>query len=128
MHSLYKNVITTPEISNEFGRPLPDWIKIKSVLNKQLQSTYTNKVDNGEASAIALAMEIDSPLLILDDLKGRKLAAQLNLRFTGTLGVLILAKQKGIISLLKPYFDKIEATDFRVADDLLQRILKELGE
>lgn len=98
------------------------------MLNKQLQSTYTNKVDNGEASAIALAMEIDSPLLILDDLKGRKLAAQLNLRFTGTLGVLILAKQKGIIALLKPYFDKIEATDFRVPGDLIQRILKELGE
>jgi predicted nucleic acid-binding protein len=128
LRSLYKNVITTPEIKSEFGKPLPDWIQIKSVTNKQLQNIYTSKVDIGEASAIALAMELNSPLLILDDLKGRKLAYQLNLKFTGTLGVLILAKQEGIIALLKPYFDKIEKTDFRITPDLLQRILRELGE
>jgi len=128
LNALYKNVITTPEIVNEFGKPLPDWIRIKAVKNKHLQNTYLVKVDLGEASAIALAMELNSPLLILDDLKGRKLASQLNLRFTGTLGVLILAKKSGVVPLLKPYFEKIKTTDFRIAPDLLKRILEELGE
>lgn len=89
---------------------------------------YSEKVDKGEASAIALAFELPNPMLILDDLKGRKLAAQLNLKFTGTLGVLILAKQQGNIKELKPYFDKILASDFRISYALLQNILLELGE
>lgn len=128
LKALYQNVITTPEIASEFGKPLPDWIHIRSVENKELQYSYLEKVDIGEASAIALAMEVVSPLLILDDLKGRKLASQLNLKYTGTLGVLILAKQKGVITLLKPYFEKVKETDFRIATVLLQRILEELGE
>ena len=128
LKALYRHVITTPEIALEFGKPLPDWIQIKSVENKELQNNYSKKVDIGEASAIALAMELPSPLLILDDLKGRKLAAQLNLKYTGTLGLLILAKQDKIIPLLKPYFDKIKTTDFRIAPDLLQRIMEQLGE
>jgi predicted nucleic acid-binding protein len=128
LHALYQNVITTPEIASEFGKALPDWIEIKPVSNKKLQNTYLEKVDIGEASAIALAMELVSPLLIIDDLKGRKLALHLKLKFTGTLGVLILAKQRNIIPLLAPFFDKIKATDFRISAVLLKKILEELGE
>ena len=73
-------------------------------------------------------METISPLLILDDLKGRKLAAQLNLEYTGTLGILILAKQQGIIPSLKVYFEKIKETDFRISPSLLTSILRDLGE
>lgn len=126
--SIYSNVVTTPEIAAEFGKPLPDWIVIKAVSNKTRQYLYAEKVDAGEASAIALAMELPSPLLILDDLKGRKLASQLKISYTGTLGVLVLAKNKGIITALKPYFDKIMDTDFRISPDLLQSILNESGE
>ena len=43
LHSLYKNVITTPEILHEFGKPLPDWIEIKSVINKDLQKYLFRK-------------------------------------------------------------------------------------
>lgn len=128
LHSLYNKVVTTPQIAKEFGKPLPPWIEIKAVEDFQQIIFYSKKVDIGEASAIALALELPSPLLILDDLKGRSLASQLNLNYTGTLGVLILAKQRGIITQLKPYFDKIKSTDFRIAADLLQRILEASGE
>jgi predicted nucleic acid-binding protein len=128
LNALYTNILTTPEIAAEFGKPLPDWIQIKAVENKTRLYNYAQKVDIGEASAIALAMELPSPLLILDDLKGRNLALQLNLKHTGTLGVLILAKQKGVIPLLRPLFDKIRLTDFRIPEALLQNILKAFGE
>jgi predicted nucleic acid-binding protein len=128
LNSLYNNILTTPEIAVEFGKPLPRWIQIKAVKNKTRLYDYAQKVDLGEASAIALAMELPSPLLILDDLKGRNLALHLNLKHTGTLGVLILAKQKGIIPLLRPLFDKIRLTDFRIPEVLLQNILKAFGE
>jgi predicted nucleic acid-binding protein len=55
---------------------------------KSFRILIVSQIDLGEASAIALAKEIESLLLLPDDLKARKLAAKLNLKFTGTLGVI----------------------------------------
>jgi len=128
LHQLYQNVITTPQIAKEFGSALPDWVIIQAVTNTDLLNTYAEKVDLGEASAIALSFELPSALLIIDDLKGRRLAEQLNLKHTGTLGILIMAKQQGVITLLKPYFENIKATNFRVSHKLLDSILVASGE
>jgi predicted nucleic acid-binding protein len=128
LNALYSNIVTTPQIATEFGKALPPWITIKPVSDQSLLKKYSEKVDIGEASAIALAMEIDNPLLIIDDLKGRKLASQLELSYTGTIGVMILAKQKGLINSLRQYFEKIKETDFRISPELLERILKDIGE
>lgn len=40
LHSLYKQVITTPEIAAEFGKRLPDWVDVKAVLNRDLSYNY----------------------------------------------------------------------------------------
>lgn len=55
------------------------------------------QIGKGEASAIALALETADNVLILDDWKARRLAERLGLSVTGTLGVLIKAKNTGII-------------------------------
>jgi predicted nucleic acid-binding protein len=78
----------------------------------------------GEASALALAKETDNALLLLDDLKARKLASKLKLKYTGSLGVINKAKQLGIIKQVKPLIDKIILTDFRIADNIVSEILK----
>jgi len=128
LNKLYTKVVTTPEIALEFGKNLPDWVEIKGVKNRNILALYAEKVDMGEASAIALALELPSALLILDDLKGRNLALELRLKYTGTLGILIMAKQVGIIPLLRPYFEQIKSTDFRISSILLQNILNSVGE
>ncbi len=66
------------------------------------------------ASAIALAKEQNSPLLVLDDLKARKLASRLNLKFTGTLGIIHKAKQIGVLEKVKPIIEKLQTTNFRI--------------
>jgi predicted nucleic acid-binding protein len=76
---------------------LPNWIKIENVQDKKYQEFLETQVDWGEASTIALAKEIENVLLLLDDLKARKLAGKLNLKFTGTLGVINKARQLGIV-------------------------------
>lgn len=83
---------------------------------------YAERVDIGEASAIALASEVPFPLLIIDDLAGRKLADQLHLDYTGTVGILVLARQQGVIDKLRSYFDRIRATNFRVPESLLKSL------
>src|SRR5438552_212419 len=83
LHNLFGDIITTQDVANEFALPLPPWIKIKNASDKKYQTLLEVSVDKGEASAIALAVEFDNCLLIIDDLKGRKLANQLGLKITG---------------------------------------------
>jgi predicted nucleic acid-binding protein len=64
-----------------------------------------------------------SSVLILDDFKARTLAKQLNLRFTGTMGVLLEAKQKGLILSMKEILQKISTTNFRLSEEVQNKIL-----
>ena len=102
LQKVYGELITTPEIADEFGEELPDWIKIQKVSDKKYQNFLETQVDFGESSAIALATEYDDVLLLLDDLKARKLAVRLNFKITGALGVIHKAKQLAIIDKVKP--------------------------
>lgn len=124
LQRVYEYVVTTPEIASEFSEILPGWVKIQEVQDKKYQEFLETQVDSGEASAIALAMEIDDSLLLLDDLKARKLAGKLNLRFTGTLGVITKAKQIGVISEVKPIINSLLMTDFRISENVIEELLK----
>lgn len=128
LQKLFGTVTTSTEVAEEFGKPLPEWIQIKSAQDKNFQSALFLQVDLGEASAIALAAEHQPSLLIIDDMKGRKLAQKLNLTITGTLGLIMIAKREGILPKIKPVFDKIQMTNFRIAPALLEDILKQAGE
>lgn len=124
LKEVYGELLTTPEIAQEFNESLPDWIKVVSVSDKKYQTFLHTQVDFGEASAIALASEHEDVLLLLDDLKARKLATQLKFRITGTLGIIHKAKQLGIIEKVKPLIDKLLLTDFRIAENIVEEILK----
>jgi predicted nucleic acid-binding protein len=128
LNKLFGNITTTSEVAIEFGRLLPPWIAIKEPSNKNYQSIIEASLDKGEASAIALAIELDNCLLIIDDLKGRKFAHQLGLTIIGTIGVIVDAKLAGIIPSIKPILSKIKSTNFRITDQLELLILKLAGE
>jgi predicted nucleic acid-binding protein len=125
---LYSQVYITAEVSEEFEYPLPNWIIVLNPENLLLQQTLLLQVDKGEASAIALALEHPQSTLILDDLKARKLAARLKLNFTGTIGIIIKAKQIGVIVEVKPILLKIAQTDFRISESIIHEALKLAGE
>ncbi|MCR9183335.1 MAG: DUF3368 domain-containing protein [Flavobacteriaceae bacterium] len=120
----YGELITTPVVAEEFGENLPNWIKTRSVSDKKYQEFLETQIDAGEASAIALAVEFDDVLLLLDDLKARKLATQLKFKITGTLGVIHKAKQMAIIEKVTPLINKLLSTDFRISEEIINEILK----
>jgi len=128
LQKLFGHIIITSEIHKEFGRDLPKWVIVKNASNQNYQNIIRTSVDAGEASAIALALEESNPLLILDDLKARKLAASLDLHYTGTLGVLVEAKLSGHLTSIKPVIDKIKLTNFHLPNGLEQKILHAAGE
>jgi predicted nucleic acid-binding protein len=82
------------------------------------------QIDKGKSSAIALALEIHDSLLILDDIKARKIATQLGLSITGTLGFIIKAKLEGIIPSVIPILYKIKQTDFILSIEVELQVLK----
>lgn len=121
-------VLVTPAIASEFKETLPPWIEIASPSHNRYLEILQFELDEGEASAIALALEMDDSALLIDELKGRKVAGMLNLKYSGTFGLLLRAKQEGFISRVKPILEKVRATDFRFSEKLLEIVLEQAGE
>jgi len=124
LEKVYGKLITTTEVVKEFGEDLPNWIYIQDAKDKKYQKFLETQVDLGEASAIALAAEFDDVLLLLDDLKARKLAVKLKFKITGSLGIIHKAKQLSIIHKVKPLLDKLLSTNFRIAPQIIEEILR----
>ena len=128
LKKVYGQIITTSDIVEEFGEKLPEWIIIENVSDKSRQRILELQIDRGESSAIALALEIPNSTLILDDFKARKIAQQLGISVTGTIGVIIKAKLNEIIPSIKPYLEKIKETNFRISAEIELQALKEAKE
>jgi len=102
-----------------------DWIEVMQTTNQQMVTLLQVDVDIGEAEAIVLAIELKPDLLLLDEHKGRQVASNLGIKFTGILGVLIEAKNHKLIDAVKPIMDAlIEQAGFRVGSTLYQRVLQ----
>lgn len=128
LKNLFGEVIVTSIIADEFGMPLPEWILIRNPINETFLNILKVSVDIGEASAIAYAIEQGGSLLILDDRKARKLANELNIKYTGTIAILLDAKQAGHIEFIKPMLQKIKQTNFRISPELEKLVLEKAGE
>jgi len=125
LHKAYGQIVTTVDIATEYSEVLPEWVKVVTVKDKYRQQLLEMQIDKGESSAIALALETPDSTIILDDYKARKIANQLGLIFTGTIGVIIKAKLNGIIPSIKPLLEKIKQTDFRISAEIELQALKE---
>ena len=122
LNKIYGQIVITETVSKEFKKPLPDWIQVQNPITN-LHQGLMSFLDAGEATSIALAAELSDCLLIIDESKGRRVAKEMGIGITGSLGSLIAAKQKGIIHSVKPILDKIKQTNFRISDDLVNKIL-----
>ena len=121
-------VYITPTIRQEFGKQLPEWIRSKSPKDDHYQRILELELDSGEASAIALSLEFDNAIIIMDDLKGRKIAERLGLKYSGTFGLILKAKQTGYLPAIKPILNEIRKTDFRFNERLFEMVISLAGE
>jgi predicted nucleic acid-binding protein len=103
------------------------WVRVEAVASLDLQR-LTGALDSGEREAIALALAKSDPLLILDDAAARAHAQTLGIRLTGTLGVLVKAKQSGLITAIRPCLDQLEKLGFYFSTHVRARILGLAGE
>jgi len=127
LKKLFGRLHITKTVQKKFNQPIPDWIEVVE-LTTDLQKGLSSYLDKGEATAISLAAEYENSLLIIDEIKGRKAAKEMGISVTGSLGVLVAAKNNGHIQTVKPLIEKIQKTNFRISGELIERVLDNVNE
>ena len=140
LRELYNGIIIPEAVNRELtgvGTPVAgatevqtqNWIQTRQVANRELVNILRLEIDEGEAEAIALAIELNAELLLIDEHLGRTVASRLGLDFTGVLGVLLECKSTGLIPAVKPLVDNlIVQAGFWVNEPLYNRVLQLAGE
>jgi uncharacterized protein len=120
-----------PPVPGTFEVQTSPWLDVRQVVSRAVveRLQVEAKLDPGESEAIALALELNADLLLIDERRGRAEANRLGIRITRLLGILVEAKQKNLIVAVKPLMDALIATsDFRVSSALYSQILDIVGE
>ncbi len=125
---LYQRIVITDIVRAEIHADLPEWIEISTDYNNKQLQVLELELDRGEASAIALALEDPNSRIILDESKGRAVAKRLGLKVTGTLGIIIKAKDNKLIDSGKQILEKLEKHGFWLSESLKMQLLNRLGE
>jgi len=106
-----------------------DWADIHRVEMRQLVTSFDQDLDPGESETIALGIELRAPLVLMDEHDGRYRARRLASRPMGVIGVLLLAKERGLIPEIRSRLDalRLEA-GFWLSESVYQQAPTEAGE
>ena len=125
LKQLFNEIIITPEVASEYKRSLPDWIIIKDVKNKDMiAEARKNNLGIGESSSIALAMETQNAVLILDDDRARIFARKNGLAITGTLTIIGSACDLGYIESYEEACEDLRQVNFRFSSKIQEEVRK----
>ena len=153
LHQLFGQVTLTTQIAQELldDGPFPDtptfeialsqpWLQTVDVgnllpddwLDQCRDWMNLHQIDLGEASAMVLAQHSqsqgDSALLVLDDFRGRSAAQHAGFAIVGTTGLLLLAKQAGLVTTVKPLMLALRQSGYFLSDRLIEAALRQTGE
>lgn len=127
---LFGRVLTVPAVINELLHPgcpqivrqwtsaKPAWLEVRPP--SSLESSL--KLGRGETEAISLAHEIHADVVLIDERKGTQAAEGLGLLVTGTLGVLQLADEKGVLNL-EEAIGALRLTTFRCTESVVEKLV-----
>jgi len=105
-----------------------EWINVLEVKDKKLVKLLQSTLDDGEAEAIALSLEVSADLILLDEYDAREKARILGLQITGLIGILLRAKLEGKIKILEEEIERLKKTGFYIGDELIAKVLKKSKE
>jgi predicted nucleic acid-binding protein len=114
-------------VGRSLGFDVPDpamfpWMSIRAT--PAARSVERVELGAGERAVLALALEIPDCLVVLDDAAARASARQLGVATTGTLGILLLGKERGLVATIAPVLSTLEQRGFRVTDAVRRQVLQ----
>lgn len=121
--AVYKEVT---EEEKPFSKELKNFLKdkIKNVSNRLAVEVLVSDIGIGESEAIVLALEEKPDLVLIDDLKARKFAKMNGLEIIGTMGILLEAKENGLIEEIKPFISELILNGIRISNKIIEITLK----
>jgi predicted nucleic acid-binding protein len=134
---LFKDVIGPQNVYDEINEPgkpetenITAWAKnkVQRAGNQQMLQALSLSLDAGESEAIALYWEKSGDFLLIDEQKGRRIAARNGIKIIGALGILLLAKQKGHIKTIRSSLEMLRRSPIRISDRLYAKVLEIAGE
>lgn len=139
LRSLYRRLYVPPSVRDEVvvagcGRPGSDelasvaWVEVRAPRDTTAVDLLRERLDAGESQAIVLAIELGAALLLIDEARGRRLAEARGLPKIGTLGMLVVAKRRGLITAVTPLLNELGAQGFRMSVDLYRTAQALAGE
>ncbi len=105
-----------------------DWIRVEKIKNQMAKDMYKTQLHDGEVEVMILSKEIMADVVIIDDANAKKYAKYLKLPVTGTLGVLMRAKQEGYIDKLEPVLRQMVEKGIYLSQELIEFCLKQAEE
>ena len=137
LRDLYTEVWIPRKVEKEFLRKDPivrrealenaPWIKTVDLTDPQTASVHA-ELDDGEAEALALANEHDARLVLLDEKKGRQKAKKIGLTVKGIAGILLEAKEEGLIDVIKPLLIRLQDNGVYLSESLINNALRDADE
>ncbi|WP_420458730.1 DUF3368 domain-containing protein [Neolewinella sp.] len=127
LKDLYGRVEVTTIVQDEASVMTP-WLIVNDSYDSTVFRLLASRLDDGEASAIALALTQKNCLLIIDERKGGRQALALGLKITGLVGVIIKAKERGLIDSGKDKLDELLVRGFRLSPKIYTLALKRMQE
>lgn len=105
------------------------WIRSVPVAADSFLMALNRDIDNGEAEALLLASDLHADLVVVDERRARSLAQYMRVPFTGTVGILLIAKEKGHLAEIRLVMDAMRArVNFRISPTLYRAALARAGE
>ena len=138
LQDLFGQVLIPPAVRDELISPLPrfgvvdlskhDFIEVRSPRDEERVEEFQRQLDRGESEALALVLETGAKLLLIDELRGRRTAAQHGVAVLGALGVLVRAKARGLMPEIRPLIEKLDELEFFMSEQLKNDVLRMAGE
>jgi len=136
---LFEEVVAPTAVQDEVLRPGPDvpgvaaihgafsvgWLAVRPVADRAAVARLLTELDRGAAEAIVLMREAGAHVLLLDDRRARTHAQHEGLPISGTIGVLRLARDRGLVPAVVPLLDELRRRGFRIGADLVDQIGRE---
>jgi len=129
--AVYRELVVNPDFPEE-----AEAVKnCEFIRCEQVKNSFAVKIletdmllDKGESEALVLTEDLQAELLLVDERKARRVAAQLGLPFIGTLGVLLEAKRLGLVESLSPLLNALRSNNIHIGDSLTKEVLKRESE